>query len=84
VERWRPAKHYVLIDDKLPILDAVKRIWGERVTTVFDYALDAATLADLPAADITIDRIGDLMNYDLTALNRRLGRQGYGAESHFI
>jgi hypothetical protein len=51
VERWRPAKHYVLIDDKLPILDAVKRIWGERVTTVFPrqgyYALDGRNFMGL-------------------------------------
>jgi FMN phosphatase YigB (HAD superfamily) len=73
VERWRPAKHYVLIDDKLRILDAVKKIWGDRVTTVFPrqghYAFDAATLAEVPAADISIDRISDLLKFDLSALN---------------
>jgi FMN phosphatase YigB (HAD superfamily) len=77
VERWRPAKHYVLIDDKLPILDAVKRVWGDRVTTVLarqgSYALDAATQADLPPPDITIDRIGDLVEYDLPTLKWRSG-----------
>ena len=35
VERWYPARQYVLIDDKLRILDAVKKLWGDRVTTVF-------------------------------------------------
>ncbi len=65
VERWYPAKHYVLIDDKLRILAAVKRAWGDRVTTVFvrqgHYALDLAEIAPYPAADITIERIGDLL-----------------------
>jgi hypothetical protein len=36
VERLYAANHYVLIDDKLRILAAVKKIWGERVTTVGD------------------------------------------------
>jgi hypothetical protein len=74
VERWYPAKHYVLIDDKLRILDAIKRIWGDRVTTVFPkqghYAFDAAALAGLPRADIEIERVSDLMKYDLSALKR--------------
>jgi len=75
VERWRPAAHYVLIDDKLTILDAVKRVWGDRVTTVFPrqghYAREAAARTDLMAADIAIDHIGDLMTYDLPSLARR-------------
>ncbi len=33
VEHWYPAKHYVLIDDKIRILAAVKKAWGDRVTT---------------------------------------------------
>jgi len=72
VERRRPARRYVLVDDKLRILDAVKKIWGDRVTTIFPkqghYALDAATLAEFPPADIAIDRIGDLMKLDLAAV----------------
>jgi len=72
VERWYPAKHYVLIDDKLRILDTVKKRWGKRVTTVFPkqghYARDAATLASHPPADIEIEHIGDLTKYDLSAL----------------
>jgi FMN phosphatase YigB (HAD superfamily) len=64
VERFYPAKHYVLVDDKLRILHAVKEIWGSRVTTVFvrqgHYALDAAAIAKYPPADITIERIADL------------------------
>jgi FMN phosphatase YigB (HAD superfamily) len=72
VERRFPAEHYILVDDKLRILDAVKQVWGERVTTVLprqgQYAHDAKVLSALPPADITIDRIGDLLNYDLARL----------------
>jgi FMN phosphatase YigB (HAD superfamily) len=68
VERRFPAEHYVLIDDKLRILTAVKRFWGDRVTTVFarqgSYARDPQTGA-LPPADVMIERIGDLLSFDL-------------------
>jgi FMN phosphatase YigB (HAD superfamily) len=71
VERRFPADHYVLIDDKLRILDAIKKIWGAKVTTVFPkqghYANDPKHTADYPPADISLDRIGDLVNYDLNA-----------------
>jgi len=71
VERRYPARHYVLIDDKLRILTAVKKVWGDRVTTVFprqgQYALDARVVASNPAADVTVERIGDLMSYELPA-----------------
>ena len=71
VGRLYPADHYVLIDDKLRILTAVKKIWGERVTTVFPkqghYALDPKTLAEYPPADIELGKIGDLVKYDLAA-----------------
>jgi len=72
VELRYPADHYVLIDDKLRILTAVKKAWGAKVTTVFPkqghYAKDPKTLATLPPADISIDRIGDLLKYDLKSL----------------
>jgi len=72
VECRFPAEHYVLIDDKLRILTAVKKIWGTKVTTVFPkqghYAHDAQVLATLPPADISVDRIGDLLQYDLRSL----------------
>ena len=72
VERRFPAAHYVLVDDKLRILDAIKKIWGERVTTVLprqgQYAHDAKVLSALPPADVTIERIGDLLDYDLARL----------------
>jgi hypothetical protein len=71
VERLYPADHYVLIDDKLHILAAVKKIWRERVTTVFPkqghYAFDPGILAGNPPAEIELARIGDLLNYDLAA-----------------
>jgi FMN phosphatase YigB (HAD superfamily) len=66
VEQRFPADHYVLIDDKLRILTAVKKVWGSKVTTVFPrqghYALDTKLVSSLPPADITIARIGDLMD----------------------
>ncbi|BCL78521.1 haloacid dehalogenase [Ktedonobacteria bacterium brp13] len=69
VERLYPAQHYVLIDDKLRILSAIKQVWGERVTTIFPrqghYAYDPKVIQQYPAADITIERIGDLVNYSL-------------------
>jgi len=56
----------VLIDDKLRILTAVKKVWGKKVTTVFPrqghYALDTKLVSSLPPADISIERIGDLLN----------------------
>jgi hypothetical protein len=72
VERRYPARRYVMVDDKLRILAAMKRIWGDRLTTVWPrqghYALDRNAIATCPSADITIERIGDLLNCDLTAL----------------
>jgi FMN phosphatase YigB (HAD superfamily) len=72
VERRFPAEHYILVDDKLRILDAVKQVWGDRVTTVFprqgQYAHDAKVISALPPADVTIDRIGDLLDLDLSRL----------------
>jgi FMN phosphatase YigB (HAD superfamily) len=72
VERRYPAEHYVLVDDKLRILTAVKKVWGPRLTTVFPrqghYAHDPQIVAENPAADITIERIGELAEYDLNDL----------------
>ncbi len=69
VEKRYPADHYVLIDDKLRILTAVKKIWGAKVTTVFPrqghYAHDPQALASYPPADISVDRIGELLNHEL-------------------
>jgi FMN phosphatase YigB (HAD superfamily) len=72
VELRYPARHYVMVDDKLRILTAMKRIWGNRLTTVWPrqghYALDLQAIVTYPPADITLERIGDLVNYDLPAL----------------
>jgi len=70
---WRyPARHYVMVDDKLRILTAMKKAWGGRLTTVWPrqghYALDPQAIAGYPPADLTIGRIGDLINYGLPAL----------------
>jgi FMN phosphatase YigB (HAD superfamily) len=72
VERRYPADHYVLVDDKPRILAAVKQVWADRVTTVFprqgSYAHDPKALATFPPADVTIESIGDLLDYDLPRL----------------
>ena len=66
VERRHPAEHYVMVDDKIRILAAMKEQWGSRLTTVFvrqgHYALDPEIVAKYPAAELTIDRIGELLN----------------------
>lgn len=71
VERRYPAEHYVLVDDKLRILTAIKKIWDAKVTTVFPrqghYAFDEKEISKYPPADITIERIGGMM--DLTIEN---------------
>jgi len=68
VARRFPADRYVLVDDKLRILAAIKAVWGPRVTTVFPrqghYALDPEATAKYPAADVTVERIGDLLDVD--------------------
>jgi FMN phosphatase YigB (HAD superfamily) len=69
VERRYPAQHYVLVDDKPRILAAIKDAWRDRVTTIFprqgQYARDAK---DYRPADLTIERIGDLVTHDLRTL----------------
>jgi FMN phosphatase YigB (HAD superfamily) len=79
VERRFPAEHYVLIDDKPRILAAIKSFWGNRVTTVFPrqgmYAHDPQVVAAFPPADIAIEHIGDLLNFDLP----RLAATAHGA-----
>jgi FMN phosphatase YigB (HAD superfamily) len=69
IERLYPAQRYVLVDDKPRILAAVKEAWGDRVTTIFprqgQYARDAKAYRP---ADLTIERIGDLVTHDLRTL----------------
>jgi FMN phosphatase YigB (HAD superfamily) len=72
VEARYPAEHYLLVDDKIRILSAVKELWGRRVTTVFPrqghYALDTPEVARYPPPDATVERVGDLLGHDLPAL----------------
>ena len=72
VEQRHRADHYVMIDDKLRILSEIKQRWGARVTTVFvrqgHYAHDSQVVASFPPADVSLERIGDLLNYDLATL----------------
>jgi hypothetical protein len=72
ISRLYPAEHYLMVDDKLRILTAMKRQWGPRLTTVFvrqgHYALDPKVVASYPAADVSIDRIGDLAQLNLNTL----------------
>jgi len=72
MQRHYPARHYVLIDDKLRILAAVKHILRQRLTTVFPrqghYALDRSNDATYPPADVTLAAIGDLLRLDLATL----------------
>jgi len=74
-----PARHYVVVDDKLRILAAMKQAWGGRLTTVFPrqghYAFDAKNIAAYPPAALTIERIGELVHYDLAALLSLPSRQ---------
>ena len=66
VEQRYPASRYVMVDDKIRILAAMKAIWKERLTTVFvrqgHYARDPQLVSGYPAADVTVDRIGDLLD----------------------
>jgi|SRR5688572_13098679 len=71
-----PARHYVMVDDKLRILTAMKKVWGNQLTTIFPrqghYALDPH-IATYPAADLTVERIGDLVDCDLSSLVGKAG-----------
>jgi hypothetical protein len=68
IERCHPARRYVLVDDKLRVLAAMKALLGERLVTVFPrqghYANDPALLARYPAADVSVERVGDLLERD--------------------
>lgn len=69
VKRRHPASRYVMVDDKLRILTAMKRAWGDSLTTIFPrqghYAHDPKEIAAYPAADVTLERIGDLLEWRL-------------------
>ena len=74
VEARFPARRYVMVDDKLRILSAMREVWGDRLTTVFPrqghYAHDPDVLAKYPPADVAVDRIGELLRCDPEALGR--------------
>jgi FMN phosphatase YigB (HAD superfamily) len=67
-----PARQYVMVDDKLRILTAMKKAWGEKLTTVFPrqghYAFDPKEISSNPPADVTIERIGELADVDVNTL----------------
>jgi FMN phosphatase YigB (HAD superfamily) len=75
VEQLLPARHYVMVDDKIRILAAMKKVWGGRLTTVFvrqgHYANNAAEVASYPPADLTIENIAELSGGNLAALGRK-------------
>jgi FMN phosphatase YigB (HAD superfamily) len=68
VAKQYPARHYVMVDDKLLILTAMKAIWRDRLTTVFPrqghYAHDSKHTFAYPPADLTVECIGELLNVD--------------------
>lgn len=72
VERLYPADHYVMVDDKLRILAAMKKIWGDRLTTVFvrqgHYALEEGVEEKYPPADLKIEHIGELPSLEMEQL----------------
>ena len=86
VQRHYPARHYVMVDDKLRILNAMKAIWQERLTTVFPrqghYALDPVETTMQPAADFTIDHIGELVGIDFSPLITRPARETREHDEH--
>jgi len=72
VARRYPSQHYVVIDDKLRLLTAIKKVWRSRVTTIFvrqgHYALDQKIIASCPPADLTLGRIGSFLEHELPEL----------------
>ena len=78
VEARYPAAHYVMVDDKVRILAAIKKHWGARVTSVFPrqghYAHDVALVAEYPKPDITLERIGELQKYSLDEILATAGK----------
>jgi FMN phosphatase YigB (HAD superfamily) len=67
VERRYPARRYVVVDDKIRLLAAIKHVWAAKCTTVFvrqgHYATDTAAVASYPPADVTVERIGDVSTH---------------------
>jgi len=72
ISRLYPSQHYIMVDDKLRILAAMKQQWGARLTTIFPrqghYALDPRVVAAYPPADVTVERVGDLVELDFRSV----------------
>lgn len=66
-----PAAHYVMVEDKLRVLDGMKSRWRERLTTVFvrqgHYANDPAARKEYPPAQIERGGIGELCGMPVEA-----------------
>jgi FMN phosphatase YigB (HAD superfamily) len=69
IERHFPARRYVMVDDKARLLAAVKRLVGDRLTTIFPrqghYALDPAVADITPSPDVTVEHIGKLLEFSV-------------------
>jgi hypothetical protein len=73
IQRRYPTDYRVRVDDKLGILTAMKKAWGEHRTTLFPchekFPSDrSAVLASIRPPDITVESIADLLEQDLPAL----------------
>ena len=72
MQRDYPARHYVMVDDNPRVLAAMKANLKDKLTTVLPkqghYALDASSVASYPPVDLSIERIGDLADFDIRAL----------------
>lgn len=69
-----PADHYVMVDDKPRILVSMKKLLGDRVTTVFvrqgHYAAGAGKELEETPPDITVDAVAELAGIDREAFFR--------------
>ena len=70
MQRRYPARHYVMVDDKAQLLAAMKRVLGQKLTSVFvhqgHYAAQSANTVIDPPPDLEIQRISDLLNLHLS------------------
>jgi FMN phosphatase YigB (HAD superfamily) len=84
VRQRYPARHYVMVDDKLRILTAMKMIWGAALTAVFPrqghFALAPRNMLAYPAADVTIEAIGELAHFERSELLGRLTKARDGRD----
>ena len=68
VKRRYPARHYVMVDDELRILAAMKANWQQQLTTVFlrqgSHAADPTNVNTHTPADITIGSLDELIDID--------------------